>query len=1004
MNTSFHIIKTNSQEKASKEEEKSLIKFPLNSFTIYFTDDILNKEYNNITLSLIFSITPISISFIYSLISFVIIVISSGKDVLEIIATFVFSINLVSLIFFILLHIKSTMFRCRDKKFIELIILYEQYVMITLISCLLKNHLKKNEKLNYKYVSIGFLMADLMFKQCWIISPLNDFCFVFCCNIICILILFPFFLFEEFDIILHLITISFSMIILTIISFQLTKSSKLLFFMKRVSDSGFELLNVINTGYTAISYKGTVTYSNSFFDNESFINTSNILQVPKEDFIIELLNGDFEKKNEEILKLLHQRNINSEMINLVSSSKRIDKNLDKSNSLNDNNFKSLHTATNINNSNNNNCNETKIILDCFRKQTKETLLQLIIKYCQEHKTAFNKFTYLGQKKYMNEKERKILSLNVFFRNTHNHLIEFILNDESKLHYQYLFNSFVQQISEYLHDFKNPLITLNEELNEIQDTFINLQNENKNEFKFDDAFISKIDFLTSTTSDCTDMIGSFASYTKNVLINTEEIELKMAAFDLTELLQYICYWMTIKIAKAKKNIVFSIESQIEDSIQFYSDKMKLKQVLMNILSNSFKFTTKGHIILKVCREKINNKVYIKFEVEDSGIGMDENIKSSIFKPFFTYNPENLNKEGCGLGLVISKKISEKLGLALEIESFPQRGTKMWFYCEEMEIFQNQLKSKSNNTVKISTQEKTNNKYSNTCPTNKVNNPIESNSPISRNKSQILKLNVIKEESSITDNNNDTIYCEDTLQISPFEKAEYFFTPPKKRKNKYSTDIILNAPVLINDVGESYSQISPKKFPHLIVCSCEEFSFDNYSFQKNKTMNMLKRGGSFMIDQQCGMLSRLKTRTKCIEDNLIMQSNKEQRAILIVDDEEPIRKSLKRLITEYSKTVTIEEGNDGLDVLHMFLNRETSSFEWIIIDNEMTYLNGIDLVTIIEFFCSNNFFQKCTLDTTILRRLVISTGNEDSVKYKLTNQNIRVQSKPIDKEFLKELLNN
>lgn len=1016
MNTLFQIAQTNSQEKNSKKKENHLIEFPLNSFTLFFNDDILNVEFNNKNLSLIFSITLLSISFIYSLVTFILIVISSYKETPEIIATFAFAINCVSLILYILLHSKSKIFRCKDKKLIELIILYEQYVMITLINCLLKHHLKKYHQLDYKYVSIGFLIADIIFKQLWVISPLNEFTLVFCCNIICVIILFPFFIFEQFDVILHLITLTISMVILTLISFQITKSSKIIFCLNKLTHSGYALLDVINTGYASVSYKGDITYSNSFFDHESFTSTFNVLQSSKEDFIIELINSDFEKKNEEIWQSFHNLHITSEVINFLSSSKRMNKPLDNSGyltNLNDN-CKSAHTGARMNQSNNNNIinnnsNDSQMIFDYFRRTSKETLIQLIIKSSQMHKNAFNQFTYLGQKKFVNEKERKIVLLNVYFRNNNpNRIIEFIFNDESKGNYQFLFNSFVQQISEYLHDFKNPLITLNEELSEIQDTFINLQNENKNEFKFDDAFIAKIDFLASTTSDCTDMIRSFASYSKNVLINTEEIELKMTTFDLTELLQYICYWMTIKIAKAKRNIIFSIESQLEDSIQFYSDKMKLKQVLINILSNSFKFTTKGYIILKVGREKINNKVYIKFEVEDSGIGMDENIKKSIFKPFVTHNPDNLNKEGCGLGLVISKKISEKLGIALEIESFPQRGTKMWFYCEEKEIFQNQIKSRKN-TMIPSNQDKSQSKNYNSCPTNKVNNPIETNVPIQvqRKKSQVSKLNVIKEESSIVDNNNnnDTLFCQDSLQISPLEKTEYFLSSPKKKKNKYSLDIVYNAPLLINEIEDSYNnQLSPKKFPDLFICSCTEFSVANSPFQKNKTLNMLKRGGTFLLDQHTGFLAHSKSKAKSFEKSLITQPNKEHKSILLVDDEEAIRKSLKRLISEYSKTVTIEEASDGLDVLHMFLNRETSSFEWIIIDNEMTYLNGTDLVTILEFFCSHNFFQKCTLDTTILRRLVISTGNENNVRYKLTNQNIRIQSKPIDKAFLKELLCN
>ena len=108
------------------------------------------------------------------------------------------------------------------------------------------------------------------------------------------------------------------------------------------------------------------------------------------------------------------------------------------------------------------------------------------------------------------------------------------------------------------------------------------------------------------------------------------------------------------------------------LTIYSDEIRLKQILNNLLSNAIKFTHEGKIefgytIIEKIKKKTREK-YVKFFVKDSGIGISPQIKDSIFERFTKIEPDN-NKiyRGAGLGLTISKKLTEMLDGQIWTES-------------------------------------------------------------------------------------------------------------------------------------------------------------------------------------------------------------------------------------------------------------------------------------------------------------------------------------------------
>ena len=103
-------------------------------------------------------------------------------------------------------------------------------------------------------------------------------------------------------------------------------------------------------------------------------------------------------------------------------------------------------------------------------------------------------------------------------------------------------------------------------------------------------------------------------------------------------------------------------QIDELIpkEFNTDPRRLKQILMNLISNSFKFTFKGYVKLKASFMKIEDKEAIKFSIIDTGLGIKKKDQKNLFTLFNTYSISKVNQAGTGIGLYQSYKLAKILG--------------------------------------------------------------------------------------------------------------------------------------------------------------------------------------------------------------------------------------------------------------------------------------------------------------------------------------------------------
>jgi CheY-like chemotaxis protein/anti-sigma regulatory factor (Ser/Thr protein kinase) len=106
----------------------------------------------------------------------------------------------------------------------------------------------------------------------------------------------------------------------------------------------------------------------------------------------------------------------------------------------------------------------------------------------------------------------------------------------------------------------------------------------------------------------------------------------------------------------------------------ADLTRVRQVLMNLLSNAAKFTEGGTISLEVDRMAMNQEAWVRFRVRDSGIGMSPEQLARLFKAFTQADVSTTRKYGgTGLGLVISRQLCQMMGGEVTVDSAPGTGS-------------------------------------------------------------------------------------------------------------------------------------------------------------------------------------------------------------------------------------------------------------------------------------------------------------------------------------------
>ncbi|MGB5971467.1 MAG: ATP-binding protein, partial [Spirulinaceae cyanobacterium] len=136
-----------------------------------------------------------------------------------------------------------------------------------------------------------------------------------------------------------------------------------------------------------------------------------------------------------------------------------------------------------------------------------------------------------------------------------------------------------------------------------------------------------------------------------------------------------------IRAEQKEILFNYQLDNEIPTGILVDEKRLRQVLINLLGNGIKFTDRGVVTFKVMMlGKDQGKIRLRFQVEDTGVGMTSEQMEKIFQPFEQVGDSKKQSQGTGLGLAISTQIVSMMASKLELESIPGQGSNFWFDVE------------------------------------------------------------------------------------------------------------------------------------------------------------------------------------------------------------------------------------------------------------------------------------------------------------------------------------
>ncbi len=161
------------------------------------------------------------------------------------------------------------------------------------------------------------------------------------------------------------------------------------------------------------------------------------------------------------------------------------------------------------------------------------------------------------------------------------------------------------------------------------------------------------------------------------IEAGKLSLESIDFDVRQLVEDVADLFAERAFQKKLELYCSMSEEIPAGLR--GDPTRLRQVLSNLVGNAVKFTHEGEVAIRVSRRlSKRGSVTLRFEVCDTGIGMDEASREDIFGSFQQADGSTTRKYGgTGLGLAISKELVELMGGAIGVSSEPRAGSTFWF---------------------------------------------------------------------------------------------------------------------------------------------------------------------------------------------------------------------------------------------------------------------------------------------------------------------------------------
>ena len=184
----------------------------------------------------------------------------------------------------------------------------------------------------------------------------------------------------------------------------------------------------------------------------------------------------------------------------------------------------------------------------------------------------------------------------------------------------------------------------------------------------------VEIIQSSADSLLGIINDILDFSK---VEAGQLELEKVPFNLRDKIKDTVFVLSIAAQKKNLGLTYDVAPEIQDWVT--GDSMRLGQILINLVNNAIKFTSKGGIkvVVSTASESVAT-IKLRFEVTDTGIGIPQDRQDRLFKSFSQVDASTTRKYGgTGLGLAICKKLVELMGGTIGVESEPGIGSTFWF---------------------------------------------------------------------------------------------------------------------------------------------------------------------------------------------------------------------------------------------------------------------------------------------------------------------------------------
>ena len=176
---------------------------------------------------------------------------------------------------------------------------------------------------------------------------------------------------------------------------------------------------------------------------------------------------------------------------------------------------------------------------------------------------------------------------------------------------------------------------------------------------------ELEFLKKADDTAIHLLGIINDLLDISKIEAGKLSVNTVPLDLRQLLLEVINLQSVNVQYKGLQLICDIGDK---PIPIKSDSLKLKQVLINIISNATKFTDEGSIQITTNLNLGNHQPYVLISIKDTGIGIDPGEQSKLFRPFVMVDGTTTRKfEGTGLGLAISRNLIELMGGKITLQS-------------------------------------------------------------------------------------------------------------------------------------------------------------------------------------------------------------------------------------------------------------------------------------------------------------------------------------------------